>query len=80
MFNKDSSRTLFYIAGFVLTRVGQSGLCVWKRGEWGGGGQTIDIKKNHSDLMFETFQLNVLFLYNFLTDVDSSMYKLQRWR
>lgn len=53
MFNKDSSRTVFYIAGFVLTRVGQSGLCVCggERCVCGGGGgvgavrQTIDIKK-----------------------------------
>lgn len=69
MFNKDSSRTVFYIAGFMLS-VGQSGF-------WRGGGairQTIDIKKN--DSMSEAFQLNVLILYNSVTAVDSSMYTL----
>lgn len=38
MFNKDSSRTLFYIAGFVLTSVGQSGLCVCGGEGWMCGG------------------------------------------
>lgn len=71
MFNKDSSRTVFYIAGFVLTRVGQSGLCVCggERCVCGGGegsGQsdrpsTLK-KKQKSDSMFETFQLNVRLL------------------
>lgn len=71
MFNKDSSITIFYRAGFVLTSVGQSGLC-------GEGGQSDIplkiIKKKKKTWMFETFQLNLLFLYNSLTDVDSSMY------
>lgn len=72
MFNKDSSRTLFYIAGFVLTSVGQSGLCVcggegWMCGGVGVGQSDKPLIKKKGDLMFET-------------DVDSTVYKLQHWR
>lgn len=83
MFNKDSSRTVFYIAGFVLTRVGQSGLCVCggERCVWRGGGgvgavrQTIDIKKKTKKWLdvrnLPAKRTASLWL---LTAVDSSMY------
>lgn len=34
MFNKDSSRTLSYIAGFVLTCGSEWFVCVWRRRGW----------------------------------------------